>query len=102
MTGNSAGSLSEPTLRRVVIESRASGLTPSPADWRDVWIYFLMVDRFNRRDAPLLTTFGTLWSLEGLGVEWPSGDWSILHLLVFYAVIAVSYARIERRRVVAG
>jgi glycosidase len=22
-------------------------LTPSPADWRDLWIYFLMVDRFN-------------------------------------------------------
>ena len=21
--------------------------TPSPADWRDNWIYFLMVDRFN-------------------------------------------------------
>src|SRR5260370_244796 len=52
MTGNSAGSLSEPTVRRVVNEARASGLTPSPADWRDVWIYFLMVDRFNRPDAP--------------------------------------------------
>ncbi|MHC5830526.1 MAG: alpha-amylase family glycosyl hydrolase, partial [Nostoc sp.] len=22
-------------------------LTPSPEDWRDHWIYFLMVDRFN-------------------------------------------------------
>jgi glycosidase len=52
MTGNSAGSLSEPTVRSVVKEARASGLTPSPADWRDVWIYFLMVDRFNRPDAP--------------------------------------------------
>jgi glycosidase len=28
------------------------GLTPSPADWRDHIIYFLMVDRFNRPDAP--------------------------------------------------
>ena len=52
MTGNSAGSLSEPMVRGVVNEARASGLTPSPADWRDVWIYFLMVDRFNRPDAP--------------------------------------------------
>lgn len=25
---------------------------PSPADWRDVWIYFLMVDRFNNPAAP--------------------------------------------------
>ena len=25
----------------------AKSMTPSPADWRDHWIYFLMVDRFN-------------------------------------------------------
>jgi glycosidase len=24
---------------------------PSPADWRDEWIYFLMVDRFNNKNA---------------------------------------------------
>jgi glycosidase len=24
---------------------------PSPQDWRDVWIYFLMIDRFNRSDG---------------------------------------------------
>jgi glycosidase len=24
---------------------------PSPEDWRDVWIYFLMIDRFNRSDG---------------------------------------------------
>ncbi|MFN2224490.1 MAG: alpha-amylase family glycosyl hydrolase [Candidatus Promineifilaceae bacterium] len=30
---------------------------PSPADWRDCWIYFLMVDRFNNPDAdPRSTT----------------------------------------------
>src|SRR5712691_11564324 len=29
-----------------------NGLTPSPEDWRDVWIYFLMVDRFNNPSAP--------------------------------------------------
>jgi hypothetical protein len=24
---------------------------PSPEDWRDVWIYFIMLDRFNRDDG---------------------------------------------------
>ena len=32
-------------------------LTPSPGDWRDCWIYFLMVDRFNNPAAPPKTTF---------------------------------------------
>ncbi len=32
-------------------------LTPSPSDWRDHWIYFLMVDRFNNPTAPPQTTF---------------------------------------------
>lgn len=27
---------------------------PSPADWRDEWIYFLMVDRFNNKKKPPL------------------------------------------------
>ncbi len=41
----------------VVAAARAAagtpaGLTPSPADWRDHTIYLLMVDRFNRPDAP--------------------------------------------------
>jgi glycosidase len=30
----------------------APTLTASPADWRDQWIYFLMIDRFNNRLAP--------------------------------------------------
>jgi glycosidase len=38
----------------VLDQARDSGsgtlaLTPSPEDWRDQWIYFLMVDRFNNR-----------------------------------------------------
>ncbi len=38
----------------VLDQARDSGsgtlaLTPSPEDWRDHWIYFLMVDRFNNR-----------------------------------------------------
>jgi glycosidase len=32
-------------------------LTPSPEDWRDCWIYFLMVDRFNNSSAPPVSVF---------------------------------------------
>lgn len=45
----------------------------------------------------LLTTFGTFWSLEGLGVEWPAGDLTILFLLAFYAITAMVYIELERR-----
>ncbi|MFP3558232.1 alpha-amylase family glycosyl hydrolase [Paraburkholderia sp. SIMBA_049] len=34
-----------------------NGLTPSPEDWRDCWIYFLMVDRFNNPARPPTGTF---------------------------------------------
>src|SRR5690349_20199010 len=37
---------------RAVLASRPSRLTASPADWRDVLVYFLMVDRFNNPHAP--------------------------------------------------
>jgi len=47
----------------------------------------------------LLTTFGTFWSLEGLGIEWPAGDGAILGLLALYLVTAGTYITIERRRV---
>ena len=33
-------------------------LAPSPIDWRDQWIYFLMIDRFNnRQQAPAHAPF---------------------------------------------
>jgi uncharacterized membrane protein len=46
----------------------------------------------------LLTTFGTFWALEGLGVEWPAGDASIPGLLVLYAATALFYITLERNR----
>ncbi|HEX8986872.1 MAG TPA: alpha-amylase family glycosyl hydrolase [Rhodocyclaceae bacterium] len=39
-----------------------NGLTASPEDWRDCWIYFLMVDRFNNPiAAPASGSFDRNW-----------------------------------------
>jgi uncharacterized membrane protein len=46
----------------------------------------------------LLTTFGTFWALEGLGVVWPAGDGAILGLLAVYLLTALAYIGVERRR----
>ena len=42
-------------------------LTPSPEDWRDCWIYFVMVDRFNNPAAPPKAAFDS--SLVDFRVE---------------------------------
>lgn len=44
-----------PRTKRVVIGERTVEIPtpfPSPADWRDHWIYFLLVDRFHNPQAP--------------------------------------------------
>ena len=46
----------------------------------------------------MLTSFGTFWSLEGIGVDWPGGDVAIVGLIGFYAVVALAYITAERRR----
>jgi uncharacterized membrane protein len=46
----------------------------------------------------LLTTFGTFWSLEGIGVDWPGSDASILGLLALYGATAAIYVTLERQR----
>ncbi len=45
----------------------------------------------------LLTTFGTFWALEGLGVAWPAGDAAILGLLLVYVATALVYVAAARR-----
>jgi len=47
----------------------------------------------------LLTSFGTFWSLEGLGVNWPQSDLDIVALLVVYGLAAATYIGLERRRI---
>lgn len=44
-----------PRMKRVTVGNKTVEIPtpfPSPADWRDKWIYFLMVDRFNNPQAP--------------------------------------------------
>lgn len=37
---------------QAIQSAQARGLFPSPADWRDCWIYFILLDRFNNSVAP--------------------------------------------------
>jgi glycosidase len=46
-----AKSLSDAVVRSL-LENPSGRFFPSPEDWRDQWIYFLLVDRFNNPDNP--------------------------------------------------
>jgi uncharacterized membrane protein len=37
----------------------------------------------------MLITFGTFWAGEGIGIEWPASDATILILLVIYAAVGM-------------
>jgi len=37
----------------------------------------------------LLTTFGTYFGSEGLGIVWPLGEWALLYLLILYTFLSV-------------
>lgn len=45
----------------------------------------------------ILTSFGTFWGLEGLGVNWPQSDLDIALLIAFYGLAALTYIALERR-----
>lgn len=47
-------SIHSPDLHKLLNDSQIGRIkyTPSPADWRDHWIYFLITDRFNNPVAP--------------------------------------------------
>jgi uncharacterized membrane protein len=46
----------------------------------------------------LLTTFGTFWSAEGAGVDWPGDDAALAALLGLFALSAFGMVRILRRQ----
>jgi len=51
----------------------------------------------------MLTSFGTFWATEGLGVNWPASDAAILALVAVYLLISFAYIGVlRRRRVLAG
>jgi uncharacterized membrane protein len=41
----------------------------------------------------MLTTFGTFWAGEGLGVAWPGDQWALLALGAVYVVAALGLLR---------
>ena len=41
--------------------------------------------------------FGTFWSAEGLGVEWPGGDLSIAGLFGLYVAAAAAFVGLLRQ-----
>ena len=44
----------------------------------------------------LLSAFGTFWTGEGLGVEWPGADWSILGLIAGFGLAAMIALALSR------
>jgi uncharacterized membrane protein len=46
----------------------------------------------------LLSSFGTFWSVEGLGVAWPGNDGAILGLVAWYLLTAAGYFALLRNQ----
>jgi uncharacterized membrane protein len=44
----------------------------------------------------MLSSFGTFWSVEGLGITWPGSDAAILALIGFYVIVAAALLASER------
>ena len=58
--------LDDPLVRQTIADARtaarAGRVHPSPADWRDAWIYFVLLDRFNNPAASPAGTWDRFYS----------------------------------------
>jgi uncharacterized membrane protein len=45
----------------------------------------------------MLISFGTFWAGEGIGIEWPAGDATILFLLAGYVALSLGAIWLARR-----
>jgi uncharacterized membrane protein len=45
----------------------------------------------------LLSSFGTFWAVQGLGVAWPGGEAAILALVGWYVLAVTGYIGLLRR-----
>jgi uncharacterized membrane protein len=46
----------------------------------------------------LLTSFGCFWAAEGVGVDWPADEASLLGVIAFFAAVSFALVRALRRR----
>lgn len=78
-------------VRDILARAKRGGLprplTPSPEDWRDRWIYFLMVDRFDNPGAPPVAPFDSAYGgFQGGTIEGMRGRLDYLESLGVGAV----------------
>ena len=45
----------------------------------------------------LVSSFGTFWAVEGLGIAWPGGDGAVLALVGWYVLAAATYVGLLHR-----
>jgi uncharacterized membrane protein len=50
----------------------------------------------------LLSGFGTFWMGEGIGIDWPGQDWSLLGLVAGFLAVALVAVPLCRARAMAG
>ena len=46
----------------------------------------------------LLSSFGTFWVVEGLGIEWPGSELAVLYVAAAYSIVALVAVRLLARR----
>ena len=50
----------------------------------------------------MLTTFGTFWAAEGLGIYWPGNEIALPVILAFYCLVAAGLIALQKRRLLGS